>query len=264
MNLTIARGAMTAITLGILAIALPQNSDAAELPQAMVGAGVAYTPEYAGAEKRRLVPVLVGEYNFGNGAFISTMRGIGYATTLEGVELSGALGYRAGRDDSRHKNGVRQGSDYLKGMGDIDGSATANLGAGMRFGDLGVGVGAQIALSKRDNGNTYSLNASYPLYKSLNDQVELSGAAVYGDAKHGQTYFGVTAAQSLKSGFKATKVGSGFEQVSASVAWNHVIDKSWSVRSAIGLTTLVGDAADSPLTQKKTTPMLVSTINYRF
>lgn len=263
MTLSIPRGALTAISFAVLAIALPHNSDAAELPQATIGAGAAYVPEYAGADTHRLVPVLVGDYQFGNGAFISTMRGIGYASTFEGVELSAALGYRVGRDDARHRNG-RQGSDFLKGMGEIDGSATANLNAGMHFGDLGLGIGTQIALSKRDNGNTYSLHASYPLFKSASDQVELSGGAVYGDAKHGQTYFGVTAAQSLKSGFKATKVGAGFEQVGVNVAWNHVIDKNWSVRSAVGLTTLVGDAADSPIVQKKTTPMLVSTFNYRF
>jgi outer membrane protein len=261
MSLTIARGAMTAITLAILALAATTDAQAAE-PTAVVGAGVAYVPKYDGASDKRVSPVLFGEYNFGNGAFISTMRGIGYGTNIDGIELSAALGVRGARYETSRSG--RSGSDALKGMGDIDATTTANLSASTRIGEFGIGMGMQFALGKREYGNTYAFHASHPLYKSGSDSVELSAGAVYGDRKHAQTYYGVTAAQSLRSGYKATKAGAGFEQVSLSAAWTHTIDKHWSVRSVVGLTSLVGDAADSPLTRKKTTPVFISTVNYAF
>ncbi len=262
MSLSIPRCALTALTLAILSLAVPTESQAAE-PTAVVGAGFAYVPEYSGAEKHRLAPILHAEYNWGNGFFASTSRGIGYAYDFDSVELSAALSHAGGRSDS-DKNGVRSGSDALRGMGDIKTSVIANLGAGTRLGELNVGVKAHLALTNRDNGNSYTLHASHPLYKSGSDQVGLSMGAVYGDSKHAQTWYGVTAAQSARSGFAATKAGAGFEKVSLAASWNHVIDKRWSVRTVGGASMLVGDAADSPLTKKKTTPFVATTVNYTF
>jgi MipA family protein len=262
MSLSIPRCALTALTLAILSLAAHTESQAAE-PTAVVGAGLAYVPEYSGSDKNRLTPALYAEYNWGNGFFASTMRGIGYAYSIDSIELSAALGYAGGRSD-RDRNGVRPGSDDLKGMGDIKNSAIANLGASTRLGEFNVGINAQLALTNRDNGNTYSLHASHPLYKSASDQVGLSMGAVYGDSKHAQTWYGVTAAQKARSGFAAYKAEAGFEKVSLAASWNHVIDKRWSVRSVGGVNMLVGDAADSPLTKKKTAPFVATTVNYSF
>ena len=74
----------------------------------------------------------------------------------------------------------------------------------------------------------------------------------------------VTGAQSARSGYKAYQARSGFETVSAAVSWDHVIDKRWSTHTAVGFTRLLGDAADSPLTKRKTTPMLMTGISYKF
>jgi outer membrane protein len=263
MSLSIARCTLTSTTVAILALLAPFTARADDAPRAVVGAGVAYAPEYSGGDKMWLAPALYADYSFGNGFFASTTRGIGYATTFDSIELSAALGYRNGRGESRKYNG-RYGSDFLKGMGEIDGTATINLGAATTVGQVHFGVGAHIAGSGDGKGNTYTLQAAYPLYSSAQNQVELSGIASYGDRKHTQTWYGVSAAQHAASGFRAYEAKSGFESVGVNVAWNHVIDKHWSVRTAVGLKTLVGDAADSPIVQKKTAPMLVSTINYAF
>jgi outer membrane scaffolding protein for murein synthesis (MipA/OmpV family) len=149
-------------------------------------------------------------------------------------------------------------------MGDIDGGLQAVLTASYQLGKVGLSVGTTQAVGKRENGSTYTLGASVPLYSGTNDQVSLGGSAVYGDNKHMQTYFGVTGAQSARSGFKAYQAKSGFETVSAAVSWDHVIDKRWSTHTAVGFTRLLGDAADSPLTKRKTTPMLMTGISYKF
>jgi outer membrane protein len=258
-----ARCTLTSISIAIISMVAPFTAHAAEAPTAIVGGGIQYTPEYSGSDKMRLAPALYADYSFGNGFFASTVRGLGYAYQLDSVQLSAALGYRMGRSDKDRHLG-KPGSDYLKGMGSIDGAATVNLAASTDLFGVKVGAGAQIAMSGDAKGNTYSLQASYPIYKSSHDEVELSGTALYGDGKHAQAWYGVTAAQHASSGFKAYQAKSGFESFGASVAWTHKVDNHWSVRTAVGLTTLVGDAADSPITRKKTAPGLVSTINYAF
>lgn len=237
------------------------NSDQAST---VVGLGVGYLPEYLGAKKHRAVPILIGEYNNGKGFFVSSMRGIGMESNYGDVKLSAALGFRAGRDDSRN-NSALFGSDDLRGMGDISGMLTGNLEVStLVAGNIKLYASTNLALSKRENGSSYKFGVSPLLYQSTTDQVGLDLSAEYGDAKFNQTYFGVSAAQSARTPYKAFQVKAGFNQLSASVAWNHVIDSNWSVRTMVGVSQLTGDVADSPIVKKKTNPAILSTVNYRF
>ena len=231
---------------------------------AVVGAGVFYAPEYIGAKKNRFGPAIYGEYQNKNGFFASTTRGIGFGTKVDDFSFSAALGYRAGREDSRDSKSLFS-SDDLKGMGNISGSAIANLQAGTTFGPgIKASFNANLALSHRENGNSYNFGLSAPVFQAAADKVEVGGTLTYGDGKYNQTYFGVTPTQSTNSGYKAFTAKAGFSQAMATVAWTHVIDKNWSVRSAAGVSQVMGDAADSPLTKKKTSPILMTTVNYAF
>ncbi|MYM98313.1 MipA/OmpV family protein [Duganella vulcania] len=248
------------------ALELPSSSDQQTKPGAgdslTLGAGLAYVPEYTGGKKSRVVPLPYLERTFDNGAFLSTMRGVGFQTSVSGVGLSAALTYGGARAD--HKRNAFDGSDALKGMGDIQGAARAVLAASYQVGTVGLSLSTTQNLAHRDHGATYSLGASMPLYTTASDQVGLSASTEYADKKHMQTYFGVTAAQSAASGYQAYTPKSGFTNVSMGVNWNHVLDKNWSVHTAAGFSHLTGDAADSPLTKRKTTPMLMTGIAYKF
>ena len=238
-----------------------QNNEQAST---VVGFGVGYIPEYEGAKKHRAIPVLFGEYHNGKGFFVSSMKGIGLEQKVGDFELSAALSYRGGREDSRNNSSLF-GSDDLKGMGDISGSAAANLEVSTQLAGLAkIYASSNLALSKRENGHSFKFGVSPLAYQSQSDQVMLDISAEYGDAKFNQTYFGVTAQQSANSGYKPYSLKAGFNQANFSVAWNHVIDSNWSVRTMVGVTQLIGDAADSPIVKKKTNPMLISTVNYRF
>lgn len=230
----------------------------------VVGFGAGYVPEYDGAQKRRAIPVLFGEYRNGEGFFVSSMRGIGMEKQAGEFGVSAALSYRGGRKDQR-SNSSLFGSDDLKGMGDIPGSAVANLEVStLLAGKVKVYGSGNFALNHRDNGNTFKIGVSPLVYQSNTDQVGLDFSAEYADRKFNQTYFGVTAQQSQKSGYRPYNLKAGFNQLNASIAWNHVIDNHWSVRTMLGVTQMTGDAADSPIVKNKTNPMFISTVNYRF
>ena len=253
------------ISLAVAAIgaqaAQPAQTDKAE-STFTVGAGLAVLPEYAGADKLRAFPVISADYQDASGFFASTSRGIGYATKLDSLTLTGSLGYDAGRSDK--KQGLFSGSDALRGMGKIKGAATGNFGIGYDVGPVSLSFGAELALSNRDRGNTYQFGASTPLLTSATDQVTAGITAKYADSKNMQTYYGVTANQSTASGYRVYKPKAGFENVGLGVNWNHVIDKTWSVNTTAGVSRMAGDAANSPLTKRKTAPILMTTVNYKF
>jgi len=268
------RLALTISLLSLCAFAGKSQADALDLPSSaeprttpaagdslMLGAGVAYMPEYAGADKSRVRALPFIERTYDSGVFLSTLRGVGYQTTIEGFNLSGALTYGGGRKD--HKT-TFSGSDALRGMGDIEGSAQAVLGVSYTLGTVGLSLGTTQNLAHREYGATYTLGASMPLYTSASDQIGLSASATYGDDKHMQTYYGVTAAQSALSGYRIYSAKGGFENAGVSVSWHHVIDKNWSIRSAAGYTRLLTNAGDSPLTQRQNTPTLMTGFIYKF
>lgn len=228
----------------------------------LVGVGLAYVPEYTGSDKSRLLPLPVFERNFSNGAFISTLRGIGIAHTLADINVSAALSYGGTRID--HKRNIFSGSNDLRGMGDIDGALQAVFNASYRFDAIGVSVGSTQNLSQRSHGATYTLGSSLKLHASPTDQLSLGLSADYGDRKYMQTYFGVTSEQSQRSGYRRYDAKAGFTNVGATLTWNHVIDPHWSVLGVAGLKHLTADAADSPLTKRSTSPVLMTSLIYKF
>jgi outer membrane scaffolding protein for murein synthesis (MipA/OmpV family) len=177
--------------------------------------------------------------------------------------LSAALAYDGGRSDSRQT--FRQGSDALRGMGDIDGGAAARFGVSTRvFGHTTLSLDADLALSRRERGDTLRFGVRQDLWAQGADRFALSASTTYGDSKHARTWFGVSAAQSASSGYAAYAPGAGIEQSNAELSWGHRIDGHWSLRAAAGVEHLSGDAADSPITQKRTYPVGVVTVNYGF
>jgi len=65
---------IVAVCQSAVAQTAPENKEQAST---VVGFGAGYVPEYDGAQKRRAIPVLFGEYRNGEGFFVSSMRGIG-------------------------------------------------------------------------------------------------------------------------------------------------------------------------------------------
>lgn len=96
-----------------------------------LGGGVDVAPRYSGSDKSRVGAAQVVDYAMANGFFISTTRGIGYGNNIGNLDYSAAVSYRTGRKDKDvSSDSISSGSDYLRGMGDIKGSAIVVPGLG--------------------------------------------------------------------------------------------------------------------------------------
>ena len=97
---------------------------------------------------------------------------------------------------------ISGGSDYLRGMGDIKGSALVVPWLGYKVTDwLNLQLQAEVPVSERDNGEALHFGISSPLFTSPNNAVTLSLTGSWGSSKYMQTYYGVNASQSAASGF---------------------------------------------------------------
>ena len=156
------------------------------------------------------MPIVVLDYSMANGFFASTMRGLGYGGQAGAFSYSVALGYRGERDDHRRK-GLRglAGSDYLKGMGKVEGNASAMLNLGYSpLPGMQLSVASDIPLTHRENGATVQFGASGQVYSRKDsrgmpqDSISLGLQAGWGEKKYLQTMYGVTQAQAARTAFR--------------------------------------------------------------
>lgn len=231
-----------------------------------LGGGVDVAPRYSGSDKSRVTAAQVVDYAMANGFFISTTRGLGYGNRVGNLDYSAALSNRAGRKDRDvSSDSIASGSDYLRGMGDVKGSAVVVPGLGYRVTDwLNVQLQAEVPVSERDNGEAVHFGIASPLYTSPENSVTLALTGSWGSSKYMQTYYGVSAAQSAASGFARHDAGSGIYAYSLNLDWTHKLTSRWSLLAAAGVTQLTGEAGDSPIVQRKTSPVGSLKVTYSF
>ncbi|WP_051293551.1 MipA/OmpV family protein [Pseudoduganella violaceinigra] len=231
-----------------------------------LGAGLGAAPRYAGSKETQAAPIIVIDYQMANGFYASSMRGLGYGTALGGFSLDAALGVRGERKE-KNESGLAgsRGSTELRGMGDVKASATANLHAGYSIvPGLVLGSSLSLPLSHKENGKTAGVELTGILHDDKTDKVALSLGANFGDSKYLQTYHGVNAAQALRTGRKPFSPRAGMYEAVLNFAWEHKVDSRWSVTGMLGSSTLVRDAARSPLTRRSTAPTAAVYASYRY
>ncbi|HID7509408.1 TPA: MipA/OmpV family protein [Enterobacter hormaechei] len=231
-----------------------------------LGGGVDVAPRYSGSDKSRVSAAQVVDYAMANGFFVSTTRGIGYGNSFGNLDYNAALSYRAGRKDRDvSSDSIASGSDDLRGMGDIKGSAIVVPGLGYRVTDwLTVQLQAEVPVSERDNGEAVHFGIASPLYTSPKNALTLALTGSWGSSKYMQTYYGISAAQSAASGFARHDAGSGIYAYSLNLDWTHKLTSRWSLLAAAGVTQLTGEAGDSPIVQRKTSPVGSLKVTYSF
>lgn len=257
------------IVPGVILALLATPVLAAEQKQGNVltlGGGVDVAPRYSGSDKSRVSAAQVVDYSMANGFFISTTRGIGYGNNIGNLDYNAAVSYRTGRKDKDvSSDSISSGSDYLRGMGDIKGSAIVVPGLGYKVTDwLNLQLQAEIPVSERDNGEAVHFGISSPLYTSSKNAVTLGLTGSWGSGKYMQTYYGVNAAQSAASGFARHDAAAGIYSWSMNLDWTYRLTSRWSVLTSAGLTQLTGDAGDSPIVQRKTSPTGSLKVTYSF
>lgn len=215
------------------------------------------------SDRPRWEPLLGISYNDGR-FFAGTQRGIagvGYEVfKTESVSVFGAVGYSGGRKDGNDKDSPR-----FKGMGKIE--ASALLAAGVEwspFGDLLQLSWLTLASTKREQGygSAFGATVGFPIWGPLNGSVSIS--TLYADRKSAQTYYGVTAAQSIRSGNPVYEAKAGWVQRELSLDLTYDINKQWSATAGVGRLTRTGPAAKSPLYTKRNEPTATLAISYSF
>lgn len=249
----VARGLMAGAVLGGAGAAQAQATNG-------IGLGVGAIPVYEGSSEYRALPVPLINYHSGN-FFITPRMGLpamGLKTSLApdldvGVFVGLGLGRKA--DDA----------DRTKGLDDIKFHGAYGAYVEWRPGRYSLGAGYKQA-ARSGYGGTMELRASYAALKTEQHTVQVGVSTEWANHDAMQTWFGVTSSQAARSreGLSTYSPSSGFKSAALYTTWSYRINPSWSTVSTIGVNTLLGDARDSPLTERKTNVFGSVGVMYRF
>ena len=222
----------------------------------VLGAGARVGPSYEGSDKFSVTPGPFVSINWRDRVFLDMQRGVGVnVVRTDALRLGMSVGLAPGRDEDD--------DDHLKGLGDIDTAARGHVFGSYSFGmwqigldvakDFGGSEGLQI---RPDISVKVPLSESWTLTSGI--------SATWADDDTMQSFFGVSPSQSRNSGLDRFDARAGFKSVDFSVGLRWAFSESWFAMANVGVGVLLGDAADSPITESQVQPSVGLAVGYRF
>jgi len=240
----------------VAALAFPAAAQIAAPPEYpnQIGPAVRSRPAYDGSKSQRadVVPILDYDNSL---LFARTVQGVleggAHAALGSGFTLGAQLAYEEGRKASE--------SSFLRERN------VADLGAGASYGmhaewETKLGAAPVLLLARvrqqvrSDRGAQADLRATVGVYRNGPFQAGIFGQATWANRKSMRTYYG-------QPGFDAS---GGLLFASAGLLGSYDIGTRWAVIGSIEGRRLQGDAARSPLAEKKSSYDAVAGLAYRF
>ncbi|CAB3717016.1 MipA/OmpV family protein [Trinickia soli] len=226
-----------------------------------VGPSASFQPRYDGSDRYHLMGGPSIDIRYRDRFFLSTGEGIGVNVLTGpnwrvGVAASYDLGRRAADD-----------LDHLSGMGNINPAPSLRL-----LGEYAISKSFPLVLRADlrrnfggDNGWIGDLGAYMPMPGSSETFSWFAGPTMtIADSRYMNSWFGVNAQQSARSGYRQYDASAGIRSVGFGVSASLRVRKHWIVSADGAFQQLVGAAAHSPITQTRASGVFDVSVNYEF
>jgi outer membrane protein len=219
----------------------------------VLGVGVAATPAYQGSDDTRIIPIPAIDIREG-WLFANLRNGIGVIPiSTDHFEIGASAVFVQGYRRKDVPDGIDKLSD---GVG-------ARLFTNIRAGGFVATLGAVKIVSGGTKGMVADASISYPINISSRFMLTPTVGTTWTDRKYNDRYFGVTPAEAIASGLPQFGMGGGFKDVSGMLTASYRLTDRITLSATGGVTSMIGDAKDSPLVEKKTQPSGILTLTYR-
>jgi outer membrane scaffolding protein for murein synthesis (MipA/OmpV family) len=225
----------------------------------VLGGGAEYKPLYDGASLTRTQGGPVINIRYKDIAFASVGEGLGL-NLVHGEHYRGglALCYDLGRL-------VSNDVGHLEGLGDIKRApgikAFFSYAVSKSF-PLVVRADVRQILGGAD-GMAADLDVFMPLPGSSRKLIMFVGPSItYADRRYTQREFGVTAAQSMASGYPIYDAHAGADAVGIGFSGTLFLTDHWFINADTAVNRLLGSASDSPITQDRVQRVLALSLAY--
>lgn len=210
-----------------------------------VGAGIEYEPTYAGSDKYTVEADANARalYRADNGhRYFLSLGELGAVFSLSpDFQFLAFLEYEEERDD--------EDDSTLTGLDPVDSTIEGQFMLARRFGNATVfGVLQPDLTGNAEKGLVWFVGAGYD-WLSTNQRwrtsttLDISGA----DSEYMQTEFGVTVAESSRTGYVSYQPGSGLKSITWNIAGEYYFSDHFSLLGTIDTEYYLSEASDSPL-----------------
>jgi MipA family protein len=222
-----------------------------------VGAGLALVPKYPGASAERVRPAPLVSIDYGNRVSIGPLGIEVAAVRWNGLRAGPVLGLQGGRRESDDPR--------LDGLGDISTSVTGGLFATYARGPLAVSATARQAISHSTNGLSglfrVDLRHAFGMARTF---VAAGPDFEFGNGDFERTWFGISSAQSATSGLPVYAPRAGINRVGLHAGLTYRATRHFLWRLFARVSDITGDAAQSPIIERRTQVDFGAGIAYHF
>lgn len=220
----------------------PQNPSVPEQSPTLLGAGAYAIPVYPGSGAVELTPVPFIDIAW-NRLFVRSGYGAGIylwqkPRSEAGVSIDADLSHRYEADASR-----------LSGLGNVDKAARANLFITERCASMDTTV--KLSTAGEGHGSVVDIELAKSDSLTTKLGVRAGVGTTWTNAHYMRTFFGVDAQQSARSGLPMFSADSGFSSARLFFSAQYAVRPHWLISGQTYAGRLLGDAADSPITQKR-------------
>ena len=226
-----------------------QSAPSSDGPHGVVAIGPGVVPEFDGSRDMRVLPAVMADVRWG-GVNVQ-VRGPGLRVDVVSdprLSFGPVIGARLPRDDADGRLGL---------LPEIDTAIEAGAFIGYRFGGDRYGQGAlQMELSvlhdvsDTHNGLLATASASYTAVSNQDFFFSIDVQTTVADSDYTRTYFGIDQAAAAASGIAAYRPDGGVRDIGAGVTAGYWFSPKFGITARAGATYLVGDIADSPITEE--------------
>jgi outer membrane scaffolding protein for murein synthesis (MipA/OmpV family) len=223
----------------------------------MLGAGAMLAPRYEGSDRFTVMPLPVIDIVWRDRVFLNSFNGLGiYALNRDDLQLGISINYDFGRSESDDRR-------HLGGLGDVDAAAQGKIFAS--YGWNGIELSAEVAHSfGGSDGTLVEAGIAYPIALGERLSVTPGFSVSWANEDYMEAYFGVSASQSANSGLSPFAADAGFKDIDLTLDARYLLTEHWALGLRVGAGYLLGDAADSPVTQERVQPYSIMSVVYRF
>lgn len=225
--------------------------------QVSAGGGVLARPDFPGSDSLEVLPLPVFNITHGERWFLNG-DGLGaYLIKRERGSLTLSLAPDVTRRDESD-------SSHLRGLGDVDRTGVARLKTSYRLGP--ITATAAIATDIADEGHGTTAELALQRRSEVTPRLSLNYgiAARWIDDEYAESFFGVTAQQSQRSGLSQYEAQSGIGDARLFVNAVYVLSPRWILTTGAAAASLQGDAADSPIVEDDSYFQFDAAVLYRF
>jgi outer membrane protein len=211
----------------------------------ILGAGAYTIPVYPGSGAVEVRPVPVIDITFWNRLFVRTGDGAGIylwhkPASDAGVSIDADLLHRYEADDTR-----------LNGLGNVGKTARANVFITRRCAWIDTTVKVSTDIGGEGHGTVVDVELAK--FRSITPQLGIRAGVgtTWTNAHYLRTFFGVDAQRSVRSGLPVFSPDGGISSTRLFFSARYEVRAHWQVGGQAYVGRLQGDAADSPITQKR-------------